>query len=311
MNTEINKGKAKKSGYIRSSKERESNRLGISFEFIVSWVQDLSIPESLTTKEVCDQLIKQATHETKLSFCEQLLKSKNTAKFVGVPSVFITHSWKDPFVKVVEALTSYFAPKKDVIIWFDVFSCNQHKAASLEAVWWRGTLKDVVISVGHTVMVLASWNDLLPLQRAWCIWELYWTFEGSCKFDVAMCADSIEQFESDVETFRTRVIKILATIDISKSECSKPDDREKIHEQIRRTVGFHDFNKKICKIMGDWMISRYQEKSRFFRNSGIQQRKEFLDTLFMNDLAVLYSILGEYDSASPLYEECLKMINRF
>ncbi len=93
----------------------------------------------------------------------------------------------------MEALTSSFAPKKAVVIWFDVFSCNQHRA-SLEAVW----------------------------------------------FDVAMCADSIEQFESDVETFRTCVIKTLAMIDTSKSECSKPDDRVKIHEQIQRTVGFHN-----------------------------------------------------------------------
>ncbi len=94
-----------------------------------------------------------------LSYCEQLLLSRDKAEFVGYP-------------------TAYFASEEDVIIWFDIFSNNQHITASLEFEWWSETFKNAIRSFGPTVMVLAPWNDPLPLLRGWCIWELYCTIEG-------------------------------------------------------------------------------------------------------------------------------------
>ena len=59
------------------------------------------------------------------------------------------------FVEVLEALTSCFADEEDVIIWFDLFSNNQHKTASFEFDWWCETFKNAVQSFGRTVMVLS------------------------------------------------------------------------------------------------------------------------------------------------------------
>ncbi len=226
---------------------------GIKLQFLISWSKDF--PPTLKTREVCENFIKPATQARQLSYCEHLLLSEDTAEFVGCPSAFISHAWDYHFVEVLEALTSYFADEEDVIIWFDVFSNNQHKTASLDFEWWCETFKNAVQSFGRTVMVLAPWNDPLPLQRGWCIWELYCTIEGkrsdeNCKFDVAISAASVEQFIADVDADPSNVIdKMLTTIDTSKSRCSQVEDQERIHEAIRRSIGFNELNKE--ERMGD------------------------------------------------------------
>ncbi len=141
----------------------ESWKLGIKLQFLISWSKQQGITPNLTTSEVCENFIKPETQASQLSYCEQLLLSEDTAKFVGCPSAFISHAWGYHFLAVLEALISYFASEEDVVIWFDLFCNNQHKAPSLEFEWWCSTFKNAIRSFGCTVMVLAPWNDPLPL----------------------------------------------------------------------------------------------------------------------------------------------------
>ncbi len=282
----------------QSHLETESWKLGIKLQFLISWSKQQGFSHTLTTSEVCENFIKPATQDSQLSFCEQLLLSEDTAGFVGTPSAFISHAWRYCFLEVLEALTSYFASEEDVVIWFDLFCNNQHKAPSLEFEWWCNTFKNAIQSFGRTVMVLAPWNDPLPLQRGWCIWELYCTIEGKCKFDVAMSPASTEQFIADVDADPVHVIdKMLATIDTSRSECYKAEDRERIHDAIRRTVGFDELNRRIFEIMRGWVISKYEERYKALEGFCVP----------MNNLALLYKNQGDYEKAQPLFEECLKI----
>jgi len=72
------------------------------------------------------------------------------------------------------------------VIWFDLFSNNQHKAIDLDFDYWSTTFQSAIQSFGHTVMVFAPWDDPIPLTRAWCLWELYCTVQTSSRFDIAM-----------------------------------------------------------------------------------------------------------------------------
>ncbi len=45
------------------------------------------------------------------------------------------------------------------------------------------------------------------------------------------------------------VNKMLATIDVAKSECFKPEDRERIFEIVRREVGVVNINLYTCSIV--------------------------------------------------------------
>ncbi len=282
---------------------------GIKLRFLVDWSKQQGFTPSITTREVCEKCVKLSTEATQLSYCEQLLLSEDAAEFVGRPTAFISHAWDYRFLEVLEALTSYFADEEDVIIWFDIFSNNQHKTASFEFEWWCDTFKDAILSFGRTVMVLAPWNDPLPLRRAWCIWELYCTIEGKrsdlkCRFDVAMSPASIEQFVADVDADPANVTnKMLATIDTARSECSKAEDRERIHDAIRRTVGFNELNREIFEIMRGWVISKYE--ARYKALQGVCEPQTRI--ICMNNLASLFYNQGEFGKSLPLFEECLTM----
>ncbi len=174
----------------------------------------------------------------------------------------------------------------------------------VEFEWWCETFKDATHSFGRTVMMLAPWNDPFPLLRGWCIWELYCTILGKrgIKFDVAMSAGSAEQFIVDVNADPKNVMnKMLATIDTSKSECFKTEDKERIHEAIRRTVGFDELNKEIFEVMRGWMISKYEARYKQL----IGRCDEFT---FMHNLSILCMNQGEIGKAVTLSKEYLMMM---
>mmetsp|Transcript_30322 Transcript_30322/g.43385 ORF Transcript_30322/g.43385 Transcript_30322/m.43385 type:complete len:199 (-) Transcript_30322:3136-3732(-) len=125
----------------------------------------------LTTQEVCDKFVKPITFEYQCSFCEWLEMTEHPA--VGVATVFISHAWKFKFTSVVDALQYHFSEEqhKDIIIWFDLFSNNQHKATDLDFDWWCNTFKSAIHQFGYTVLVLSPWYNPIPLTRAWCLFE--------------------------------------------------------------------------------------------------------------------------------------------
>ncbi len=260
----------------QSQEESESWKYGIKLQFLLDWSKQQSFTPTITTREVCENFIKPATQATQLSYCEQLLLSADTAEFVGFPTAFISHAWDDHFPEVLEALYSYFTAEPDVVIWFDIFCNNQHKTASFQFGWWCDGFKNAIHSFGRTVMVLAPWNDPSPA--------------------------SIEQFIADVDADPGSVLyKMLATIDTSKSECYKEDDKQRIHDAIRRTVGFNELNKEIFQVMRGWVTSKYEERYKTIEAPG-----DHATLSAMNNLAILYDNQGEYEKALPLYEECLR-----
>ena len=119
----------------------------------------------LTTKEVCDIFVKPQTDIYQSSFCE-LLEAQNSHT-VGIATVFISYAWMYVFLDVISALEDHFRDQPDIIIWFDLFSNNQHKAGILDFNWWCNTFKSAIQQFGHTVMVLAPWSDPIPLKRGW------------------------------------------------------------------------------------------------------------------------------------------------
>ena len=79
-------------------------------------------------------------------------------------AVFISHAWKYNFLSVVEALKFHFKDEPDVVVWFDIFSINEHNTISHDFEWWCTTFKSAIASYGRTVMVLAPWKD--PVDTA-------------------------------------------------------------------------------------------------------------------------------------------------
>ena len=210
--------------------------------------------EGLTTTEVSDLYVKSKTDHCKMSYCEMLEAQGHPS--VGKATVFISHAWRYRFNDVVSALETHFKDAMDTVVWFDLFSNNQHKATVLPFEWWRDTFKSAIAEFGHTVMIFAPWNDPTPLTRGWCIWELYCTLATMSRFEIAMSTADQAQFIEDVAGDPQKVVhKMLATIDARKSECWKAEDRDRIHQVIHDTVGFSNVNDMVFSLMRDWVVN--------------------------------------------------------
>lgn len=257
--------------------------------------------EGLSTEDVCREIVKPTTKQLQSSYCDWL-KSENHPGFAEIATVFISHAWKFKFLDVVDALYEHFGDdqgKRDqTVIWFDVFSVNQHDLSKKDFNWWDKIFKSAIKQFGRTVMVLAPWNDPLPLRRAWCIFELYCTAATKSRFEVAMNRFNKNLFlESIRKEGIVEINKMLAVVDAERSECDKEEDRNRIFE-VANIVGFKKLNAMVFEQLRGWVISVVLEEI----DKETNQEKIFE---LKHQLANLYSSQAKYDLAEPLYLECL------
>lgn len=263
--------------------------------------------EGKSTAQVCEEFVKPFTTTTsfsnqpkKVSYCELLQAEKHPA--VGVATIFVSHAWKFVFLKVLEALSFHITHQlklADPILWFDVFSNNQHLAPNLSFDWWCNTFKSAIREFGHTVLVLSPWKDPIPLTRAWCLFEIYCTADSHCQFTVAMSAADEEMFIADMRRSGISVVKeMMAKVDLNRSECYKPEDKDRIFEAVRRTIGFDGLNGIVFSALRNWMLGTATNAMEAVL--GETEEKWAL----MIVLGTIHSSQGEYEPARALYAKC-------
>ena len=92
--------------------------------------------------------------------------------------------------------------------------------------------------------------------------------------------------------------KMLATINAEKSECWKAEDRDRIFDAVRQTVGFAGINAMVFEQLRGWAIQ--------VTTSALGQETDKMKVLGLKStLAGLYENQGKYDAAEPLYKKCL------
>ncbi|GFH55193.1 TPR-like protein [Chaetoceros tenuissimus] len=275
-----------------------------------------------TTTDVNEDFVKPFTKDYEQSYCDMILeKAKDNDDLNGVvttATVFISHAWKYKFLHVLDALKDHFKDEPDKIVWFDIVSNNQHKATELEYGWWATTFKDAIEKFGHTVMVMAPWNNPIPYKRAWCIFEAYCTNITGAKFEIAMSSKEQKDFIMQCKYEGTRPIhKMLSDVDAEKSEAFKLKDKERIHSVIREKIGFTGINSMLFEQLRDWVINvglkeleisevDSEEHLSLMNMHETKLGPDHPRTLTsMNNLALLYYHQGKYDLAEPLYKDCL------
>jgi hypothetical protein len=216
-------------------------------------------------------------------------------------TVFISHAWKYKFLHVLSALKDHFKDEPDTIIWFDLFSNNQHKASDLPYEWWQTVFKSSIKDFGHTVMAMSPWNNPIPYTRAWCIFEAYCTtLEPKSRFEIAMSAKEREKFIKDVVYDPEGIINtMLSVINAEKSTVFSPQDEDRILEVIRKEVGFYEINSLIFEQLREWVIGIAKKELEIN-----QDEERHADLLHM--LGMLYKGQGNYQASQPLLEEALE-----
>ncbi len=292
--------------HARLNQVEEFPKVGISVREII----ECFIPacggwdalEGVLTSQVNTDYMIPMTKEYKCSWCEMLRKKNPNTKAVGRPVVFISHAWEYPFTQTVKTVAELFKDDLlDTIVWFDVFSINQHKASTLPAEWLRVFFKDAIGEIGHTVMVLSPWNDPVPYTRAWCVWEAFCTEETNAKFEIAMSEVEHKNFIKRAESnAQTTINAMLATIDAEKSTSFLKEDQDNIHSLIREGVGFAAVNSLLFTQLRKWVISVVKRELEMNQDGRRRAR-------LLRMLGLLYKGQGGYKESFQLFTEALEI----
>jgi tetratricopeptide (TPR) repeat protein len=277
-------------------------KLGLKLSYFEEFVKQCGGKDSfrdLTTNGVCKQFVLPMTLHAENSLCSVLSAQGDPA--VAIASVFISHSWKCLFLDILDALLHQFHDQPDIVVWFDLFSNNQHSTWIRPFEWWCGTFRSAIAEFGHVVMVMAPWSDPIPLTRAWCLFELYCIADTpNGKFEVAMSRSEQAKFLDSVsEDPEAELNNMLAAIDCERSECNKPADRDAIFAVVREVIGFMNINKIVFEQLRNWMISVTEAA---VQAEPVENRK----ILFEHTLAQIYRHQGMYDKAEPLFASCVE-----
>jgi tetratricopeptide (TPR) repeat protein len=191
------------------------------------------------------------------SYLQLMQRAPETAAFVGAPTVFLSHAWSYKFRDVIGALRSYVAGlpagAPNPFFWFDCLSIDEHATQTLPQEWWSTTFQDAIRGIGRTLMVLAPWNDPVPLRRAWCLWELFSTHAVGAHFDVCLGPAERRAFEEALLEDSGVVFGAFAHIDVKNAEAGSAADQAMILGAVDRAGGCTVFNGLAFEQMRKWM----------------------------------------------------------
>jgi tetratricopeptide (TPR) repeat protein len=266
-------------------------KLGVRLDYLNQFINSFGGEaqfSKLTTTDVCEKFVKPLTLKSQLSMCEFLQSQKSP--MVGVANVFISHAWKYEFLEVVAALHTHFPPERanELVIWFDLFSNNQHLAPNLTFDWWSNTFKSAIDQFHYTVVIFCPWNDPIPLTRAWCIWELYCTIITGSKLEVAMSKAQKSQFVHEIAKKSYDVVHaMLSAVDCERSESYKAEDKRMIHEVVKTTVGFDKINSLIFEKLRAWTTSAVEESLASLSVAESNEKENDQSMLILKQLELL------------------------
>ena len=334
-----------------------NSTIGVRFKYFLEFIESCGGEEALrgkTTSEVCEAFVKPRTKTLKAgggSLCDLLRASEATSGLVAPSAWFISHAWSYLFLEVVEAVRLFLEDEcgeraGEEVVWFDVFSNDQHSVENRPFDWWTTLYQDFIRSIGSVLMVMQPWDDPVTLTRAWCVFEAYSCFATESRFEVCMTREERMRFVDMIGEDSDCILKMLGTVNSSKSSSRNPNDTERIHEAIVRLEGgFTRFDNTLLSNLQRWLLTwlgrlrdqttseeqrlditnsmadmhsqsgRYEEAEELYREC-LEKRKRVLgpdhpDTLMtMNNLALNYYDQEKYTEAEELYRECLESYKR-
>ena len=173
--------------------------------------------------------------------------------------MFISHAWKYTFVEVVDALEHHFSTQPDIFIWFDLFSNNQHAVPNLPMHWLKHTFINTIEQFGRVVMVLCPWNNPMLFTRAWCLWEIYSAVTTGSKFEVAMTPNQYTGFMKEITRNSGEFYQMLGDVNMEMSKAYRSNDKERIFDAVKFSVGFATVNRMVVGKMREWAIAAIDE----------------------------------------------------
>lgn len=125
---------------------------------------------------------------------------------------------------------------------------------------------------------------------------------GGGRFAVSMTAQEKERFLSGILVDFSKYYDMLGRVNAEASDCSRPSDRESIHEGIRRSVGFAKLGRMVLGVMEGWMEEQLRIQAAASAAAGEESAIQWDTTL-----ATVLGLQGRHGEAAEIYEAALKV----
>jgi hypothetical protein len=130
--------------------------------------------------------------------------------------------------------------------------------------------------------------------------------EGGGRFAVAMTAQENERFLKSIGNDHGEYYGMLGRVNAESSRCSRAEDRESIHEGIRRSVGFVKLSRMVFVVLEEWMEGQLRAQVASCEEAG-----EDAGVMEWNHtLALVLSQQGRDADALALFEQVLEFRRR-
>jgi hypothetical protein len=125
---------------------------------------------------------------------------------------------------------------------FDLVCNSQHGTVERPFEWWQTTFRESIAAIGRVALVLAPWEDPIPLTRCWCLFEIFTAVaagEGAVELQVRLPASQRPAFVEALAGDFDVVMDTLVRVESQRAEASLPTDQERIHAAIKSSEGGH------------------------------------------------------------------------
>lgn len=240
--------------------------LGVDVHFLTGilpkYVESKFPERTLTTQEVVNEIVQPLVAECKTSLLPMLLgfTSKKYGPLVSEASIFVSHTWKATFDTLHTGLRNHSDQLGAAGIpyyWVDVM-CKPQSTIQFSL----DEFHDTISSTGTTLVILDGISDALALRRVWCLFEMSQTISLKSQLSMQLSAGlamspsertlletayrlngvTVEEAEDAARQLGTTLAKQVA---VEYAVATYPQDIEKIHAEIKKSVGFETVNTRV------------------------------------------------------------------
>jgi len=222
---------------------------GVSLPFLVSFVRQHLIGSNTSTEDVMQQYVKPESRSRKCCYVE-LVKTWTNAdgvRAVKKPQYFVSHCWADAFCSLLEQLVIFTEREERTVkgpfhFWVDIFAINQHDVAAATEL---PMIPRVIQNSQAVLFTLNPWFEPKTLQRVWCLWELLQAVKSDVKVRPTMPESEELNFLDTISQDRSKIVKMLDTVDVQHANATVLSDKETIFSEISTTMGFDAMNSMV------------------------------------------------------------------
>eukprot|EP00056_Hartaetosiga_gracilis_P007957 m.114190 g.114190 ORF g.114190 m.114190 type:complete len:676 (-) comp12814_c0_seq1:190-2217(-) len=287
--------------------------LGVHVSVVQKLLKEAESKGYHSTADICENVVKPFTDAHKCALVDMVEES-----FVSKATCFISHAWSCSLEDTVNVMQQVEEEHPNTFFWFDVIVNNQHSIETRQGqpLWGIQSFRTTTVEkIGSFVLVLPAWNDVTPLRRCWCLYEMMCALNAHRKINVQIKLPS-HQHRELLRRLRTdfeHIVNNTIGTDITQSSATLNDDKHNIFKAVEETISLNALNVLVDNVMRKWIIKCGEESVKelsSLRQSKRQQQQLDRMASLCSNIANMMSAMNDHNNALIYLKKVLNICDR-